>query len=173
MTRFLKILLLAAFIFSMPVFAQEMPIEEFPVNSSRAQQISPEDYRVFIENDKGAIYEFEVELALDQATQEKGLMNREFMPKKRGMLFVFDNARKRSFWMKNTLIPLDIIFIAKDGEIEHIHSMAKPLDLSLITSGKPCVAVLEINGGIADQLGIKAGDKIYHPAFRNLNLLSR
>lgn len=122
---------------------------------------------------KGEKHSFNVELAITGPQQEQGLMFVKEMPRDAGMLFVFRMVEPRTFWMKNTLIPLDMLFVEADGRIQHIHSMAKPLDTSMITSGKPCKAVLEINGGEADKLGIEEGDIIYHSAFRNLNLLPK
>ena len=110
---------------------------------------------------------FHIELALYPKDQEQGLMNRKSMPQDAGMLFVFNDVDKRVFWMKDTLIPLDMLFIDKDGRINHIHHMARPLDETQITSLRPAKAVLEVNGGITDTLGIKEGDKIIHPVFRN------
>lgn len=118
----------------------------------------------------GARHDFSIELALTPHDQEKGLMFRQSMPAMHGMLFVFGSEMQRSFWMKNTLIPLDIIFLERDGRIQHIHSMAKPQDLSMITSGKRSYAVLELNGGTAAKLGINAGDIVHHTVFRNNNL---
>lgn len=111
---------------------------------------------------------FNVELALTPAQQAKGMMYRTYMESDSGMLFVFKDVAKRSFWMKNTLIPLDMIFIARDGEIHHIHHNAKPQDLTKITSEAESYAVLEIKGGMADKFGIKEGDKILHSFFRNI-----
>jgi uncharacterized protein len=110
---------------------------------------------------------FHIELADDPDEQEIGLMNRTSMPKDAGMLFEFPKIEKRAFWMKDTMIPLDMIFIAEDGTIQHIHHMARPLDRTHITSESPVKAVLEINGGLTDTLGIKEGDKVIHPIFRN------
>ncbi len=126
---------------------------------------------VYIKTEDGSIHRFDVELAVRGDEQEKGLMFRNSMPEDHGMLFVFRMIQQRSFWMKNTLIPLDIIFLEPDGRIQHIHHSATPQDLSFITSGQPCKAVLELNGGTADKLGIQVGDKVFHSAFRNLNLL--
>ncbi|MFN3701279.1 MAG: DUF192 domain-containing protein [Alphaproteobacteria bacterium] len=123
-----------------------------------------------IRSAQGARHRFTIELALRPEEQAKGLMFRQSMPKDHGMLFVFGSNRERSFWMKNTLIPLDIIFLEQDGRIQHIHSMAKPQDLTGITSGLPSYAVLEINGGLSHKLGIKVGDYVHHTAFRNRNL---
>jgi len=124
--------------------------------------------RVMIRNQNGEEFYFYVEMAVTPGQQEKGLMDREVLPEEEGMLFVFNSVRKRSFWMKNTLIPLDIIFLDVDGTINHIHHNAKPQDRALITSKRPAKAVLEVNGGMADRLGFKEGDVVYHPAFRNV-----
>ncbi len=110
---------------------------------------------------------FHVELAVTSEEQEKGLMNLTSMPQDAGMLFVFDNIETRSFWMKDTLIPLDVLFLAEDGTIHHIHHMAKPLDHTQITAARPVKAALEINGGLCGTLGITEGDKVIHPIFRN------
>ena len=106
-----------------------------------------------------------IELALTPAQQAKGLMFRSEMPEDEGMLFVFDGESERSFWMKNTLIPLDMIFVKRNGVIHHIHSDAIPHDLTSVRSNGPVYAVLEINGGLSEKLGLKPGDKINHAAF--------
>lgn len=116
---------------------------------------------------KGGPVVFHVEVAVHPDEQERGLMHRTSMPQDAGMLFVFQDVARRAFWMKNTLIPLDMLFIAEDGTIHHIHHGAKPLDLTKVTSERPVKAVLEVNGGLTDVLGIAEGDKIIHPVFRN------
>ena len=110
---------------------------------------------------------FHIDIADDEEEQKIGLMNRESLPQDAGMLFIFPEVDQRTFWMKDTLIALDLLFIAEDGEIHHIHHMARPLDHAHLTSKQPVKAVLEINGGLADTLGIKVGDKVIHPIFRN------
>ena len=94
-------------------------------------------------------------------------MHRTEMPENSGMLFVFNSPRKTSFWMKNTLIPLDMLFAHPDGTIHHIHHNARPQDETRITSKFPVKAVLELNGGTADKMGIKEGDQIIHRVFSN------
>lgn len=113
----------------------------------------------------GREHEFQVELALTQAEQMQGLMFRDSMAENAGMLFYFPQNAERRFWMKNTLIPLDIIYIKEDGYIHHIHPNAIPHDLTGIPSNGDARAVLEINGGLAAQLDMKAGDQIKHPFF--------
>ena len=110
---------------------------------------------------------FEVELALNDAERARGLMYREKLGPYDGMLFDFHQDAPVSFWMKNTLIPLDMLFIASDGTIKHIHSNATPLSTDAIPSQFPVRAVLEINGGSARLLGIKPGDKVRHAIFGN------
>ena len=109
---------------------------------------------------------FSVELSLTAKQQIQGLMNRTSMPEEAGMLFIFNQEKERGFWMKNTLIPLDMIFIKKNGVIHKVHSNAKPNDLTSIKSDGPVIAVLEINGGLSQQLGIDAGDIVHHPFFQ-------
>lgn len=106
-----------------------------------------------------------IELALTPAQQARGLMYRTEMADNQGMLFVFPREAPRSFWMKNTLIPLDMIFIKRNGLIHHIHKNAIPYDLTPVSSEGDAYAVLEINGGLSERLGIKAGDHIKHQAF--------
>lgn len=109
-----------------------------------------------------------IEMAISDEAEEKGLMFRTALPKDSGMLFTFEHEDIRAFWMKNTLIPLDMIFIDKDGKIVNIHERAIPQDLTPIRSQSPANAVLEINGGRAAELGLKAGDVIHHSFFGNL-----
>ncbi|MBS0520331.1 MAG: DUF192 domain-containing protein [Proteobacteria bacterium] len=115
----------------------------------------------------GREIKFDVELALTEAQREHGLMFREKLGPYEGMLFDFYREQPVSFWMKNTLIPLDMVFIAGDGTIKHVHANAVPLSTDTIPSEYPVRAVLEINGGSARLLGIKPGDKVRHPIFGN------
>jgi uncharacterized membrane protein (UPF0127 family) len=109
---------------------------------------------------------FQVEVASDDASRERGLMDRRYMAADHGMLFEFDRDAPVAFWMKNTYIPLDMIFIASSGVVTHVAADAEPLSERIIPSGGPCVAVLELNGGTAASIGLKVGDKIRHPFFK-------
>jgi uncharacterized membrane protein (UPF0127 family) len=100
---------------------------------------------------------FTVEVAASPEQQERGLMYRRSVAPDHGMIFPYNPPQHVAFWMKNTVIPLDIIYIREDGHIARIFT-AKPLDETPMPSGEPIVAVLEIGGGRAAQLGIKAGD---------------
>ena len=108
---------------------------------------------------KGALH-YKVELAVTPAQQAKGLMYRTSLPENGGMIFPMTPPRFASFWMKNTLIPLDIIFIRPDHTIESIAANARPQDLTPLESGEPVAAVLEIVGGDAARIGIAPGDKV-------------
>jgi uncharacterized protein len=109
---------------------------------------------------------FQVEIAKDEASREKGLMFRRYMPADRGMLFEFERSEPVAFWMKNTYIPLDMIFIARDGRVTHIAANAEPLSEAIVPSGGPCVAVLELNGGLAARIGLEPGDKVTASFFK-------
>ncbi|SLN14723.1 hypothetical protein PEL8287_00593 [Roseovarius litorisediminis] len=122
------------------------------------------DDQVYLRGDWGQA-RFSVELADDKEERAKGLMHRESLPKSSGMLFVYPVPQVVGFWMKNTLIPLDMIFIDKTGTVQRVHHMAKPLDESPIFGGNSILAVLEINGGLAEMLGIVEGSQMRHPAF--------
>jgi uncharacterized membrane protein (UPF0127 family) len=111
-----------------------------------------------------ASHQFQVEIADDPLEQTRGLMYRHDMPKDHGMLFDFGADRPASFWMRNTYIPLDMLFIREDGTIESIAERTTPLSERSIKSRGPVRYVLEINGGLSDELGIKPGDTVSGPA---------
>jgi len=108
---------------------------------------------------------FTVELAVTKAEQERGLMFRKALAPDRGMLFPYKPPQRAAFWMKNTLIPLDIIYIAPDGRVLSIARNAVPHDLTPIPSGGVIGGVLEIAGGRAAQLGILPGDRVLNKIF--------
>jgi uncharacterized protein len=103
---------------------------------------------------------FTVEMARTGQQQSQGLMFRTALADDRGMLFPFPDERMASFWMRNTLIPLDIVFIAGDGRIVNIVANATPYSLDHRESLAPVVAVLELRGGLTAEFGIEAGDKV-------------
>lgn len=116
---------------------------------------------VFLRGDWGQA-RFSVEVADDAQERAVGLMNRDQMSSSAGMLFVFEQTEPVSFWMENTLIPLDMLFIAENGVVSRIHSNAQPLDRTPIPSGSPVRYVLEIKGGLAERMGIVAGSEVQH-----------
>lgn len=108
---------------------------------------------------------FNVEVADSFKEREQGLMCRTGLKDDYGMLFQFQNADERAFWMKNTVSALDIIYIAPDGRIVSIQKNARPLDTTPLPSNGPASGVLEIRAGLSDQLGLKPGDRVEHPFF--------
>jgi uncharacterized membrane protein (UPF0127 family) len=115
----------------------------------------------------GGARRFSIELALSPQQQEQGLMFRRTLAADAGMLFDFGDSHVASFWMRNTLIPLDMLFIAADGRIADLHERAVPLSEDPIESKVPVRAVLELNGGTVARLGIRLGDVVHHPIFGN------
>ncbi len=115
---------------------------------------------------KTGVHIFSVEIADTEATREKGLMFRKELPEGKGMLFDFHQDQDVAFWMKNTYIPLDMIFIQGDGRILRIAENAEPLSMQTIPSGGPVRAVLEVIGGTAEKLGIAPGDQVASPIFK-------
>jgi len=113
---------------------------------------------------KTGVHAFAVELATNDAERSRGLMFRKELLEGRGMLFDFEREQPVSFWMHNTYIPLDMIFIRGDGRILHIVENTEPLSDRLVPSGGPVRAVLEVIGGTARKLGIAPGDRVESPA---------
>jgi uncharacterized membrane protein (UPF0127 family) len=106
------------------------------------------------------VHAFSVELATNAAERAVGLMYRKELPEGRGMLFDFHDDQPVQFWMHNTYIPLDMIFIAGDGRVVRVAEYAKPMSDELIPSGRPVRAVLEVIAGTARKFGIMAGDRV-------------
>ncbi len=133
-----------------------------PVLAAEAPDCAPD--RVTLLAESGPVA-FDVEIADDPAEQSRGLMFRSALAQEAGMLFVYPEPREAVFWMKNTMIPLDMIFIADDGAVARVEAEAVPYSLTPRRSGAPVRAVLEINGGLAAELGIGPGTRALHPAF--------
>ena len=106
---------------------------------------------------------FTVDVADEPAERSQGLMHVPAMPASKGMLFLYEAPQRATFWMKNTLIPLDMVFVGTDGVVTHVHENAIPLDETTIDGGSGVIAVLEINGGLAGQIGIAPGTELRHP----------
>jgi uncharacterized membrane protein (UPF0127 family) len=112
---------------------------------------------VELRSQSGSVMRFTVEIADSAAERAQGLMNRPSMAKSAGMLFVYETPGHARFWMRNTLIPLDMIFADATGLVTHVHSNAVPMDDTSIDGGEGVALVLEINGGLAKRLGVEAG----------------
>jgi uncharacterized membrane protein (UPF0127 family) len=108
---------------------------------------------------------FQVEVMRTMDERARGLMFRRYLPADRGMLFDFAVEAQVAMWMKDTFIPLDMLFIRKDGTISQIAENTEPHSTRTISSTDPVYAVLEINGGLSAKLGLKPGDRIVHPLF--------
>ena len=114
----------------------------------------------------GTKLKFQVEIARNFEEKAQGLMYRDALAANAGMLFVFPKELRQAMWMKNTMIPLDMLFIRRDGHISHIHERAVPQSLDMISSHGRVLAVLELRGGTVARLGIAKGDWVRHKAFR-------
>lgn len=121
-----------------------------------------EDTKLTVHTSTGD-YPFTVEVVDTPETRAKGLMFRQELAADAGMLFDFEEERPVSFWMQNTFIPLDMVFIGADGIVRSIHVNARPQDTTSIPSGAPVRFVLEIPGGRSVEIGLKPGDKVDHP----------
>ena len=114
---------------------------------------------------KTGVHTFAVEMAVTPEEQARGLMFRRELPEGQGMLFDFQREQPATFWMKNTYVSLDMIFIRADGRILRIAQNTVPLSEALVPSGGPVRAVLEVVAGTARKLGIAPGDRVAHPIF--------
>lgn len=116
----------------------------------------------------GGPINFDIEVAASEQEKAVGLMFRTHLGDGQGMLFPYGNERIITMWMRNTYIPLDMLFIRSDGVIDRIEVEAEPHSEAIISSERPVAAVLEIPGGAAGRLGIKVGDLVRHAAFGTL-----
>lgn len=112
-------------------------------------------------------HSFTIEVMTTNQERALGLMFRRSLPENAGMLFLYDRPQPAAMWMKNTLIPLDMVFISADGKVHRIEQNAEPHSRTLIPSEGPVVGVLELNGGEAAKIGLKRGDKVLYPGLVN------
>ena len=133
------------------------------VAASLARPVGPQTIEIA---SKTGVHMFTVEVADNDADRAKGLMYRKELPEGQGMLFDFHRDQEVSFWMQNTYIPLDMIFIRGDGRILRIEENTEPLSTRLIPSRGAVQAVLEVIGGTSRKLGIAPGDRVASPIFR-------
>jgi hypothetical protein len=134
----------------------------FPAGTARALEAGTEPLTIVTASGP---HQFAVEVMRTPPQLEKGLMFRRFLPADRGMLFDFKVEQPVMMWMKNTYIPLDMIFIGKSGRVVSIAADTEPLSEHIIPSGGPVLAVLEVNAGTAARIGLKVGDKVRDPLF--------
>ena len=150
-------LAVAVVFFVMGVPEQKSLLAQSPTSFSKTS--------VVIETRTGA-QRFTMELAEAPGQHARGLMGRQSLAADSGMLFVYARPRRVSMWMKDTLIPLDMLFVRSDGIIESIVERTTPLSLATIRSKKTVRAVIELNAGTAKRLGIEAGNRVIHDAFK-------
>lgn len=151
--RLLAAVLLALGVVATPAYARDAPIATRFALVHQRLSIAPVGHA-------GHLHRFRVEVARSDAEQEQGLMFRRHLAPDAGMIFPFAAPRIATFWMKNTLIPLDLVFYRADGTIARIAVNATPMSLDVISSGEPVIGVLELAGGRTAQLGIVAGDRV-------------
>lgn len=113
----------------------------------------------------GKSHAFQVEVMRTDEQRAKGLMFRRYLAADRGMLFDFKTEQTVTMWMRNTYLPLDMIFIGKDGRVVSVAENTEPMSERIIPSGAPALAVLEVNAGTAARIGLKTGDRIRHKMF--------
>lgn len=154
------------------VAAMYCAIALFAGSPVRAQE-EPEPLSAFpqsllaIRTPVGKVVNFKIWTADNPRREQQGLMFVRDLDEHAGMLFLFPDNPQPMMWMKNTYIPLDLLFINAQGRIEYIAAQATPLSLSIIHSPKPVLAVLELKGGASERLGVKIGDTVVHTSFHN------
>jgi uncharacterized membrane protein (UPF0127 family) len=146
--------ILVAFLAARPRFSVGADLQQFPTSELTIISAS-------------GPHRFKVELAETPAQMTQGLMFRTSLAPDAGMLFDYRQPTAATMWMRNTLIPLDMLFVDAQGRIVNIYERAVPQSLDVIAAAEPVRAVIELNGGTAARLGIEPGDRVVHPIFGN------
>ncbi len=157
-----RTLLVAATLVAACAFMAAVPGSASAQAQGQPQKLPTSDLEIAA---KSGVHFFSVEMAMTPDQQATGLMFRKSLPEGQGMLFDFRDEREISMWMKNTYVPLDMIFIRADGRILRIAENTEPHSLKPIFSGGPARAVLEVVAGTARRLGLAPGDRVLHPVF--------
>ncbi len=152
------LLLLSVMAFGYFQFIKKPPIETDSDNEKIIFQKQGE--LSFLSQENKVISKLDIEIAATEYTREKGLMARATMEENQGMLFIFDYQKVENFWMKDTILPLDMIFVDEDLQIVHIAYDAVPFSEAQISSEKPALYVVEVNAGYCKKFNIEAGAKI-------------
>ena len=159
-----KIFLLTLFAFSLCIFQLVQSVAQ-PKSDPNA--VFPvEELEIVTSNGS---FKFSVEIADDADERSRGLMFREAMLPTHGMLFDFGQTSPVAMWMKNTPLSLDMVFIKQDGVVARVANKTTPFSQAIVSSGEPVSHVLELNAGMANQIGLEAGDRVIHNFFANLN----
>jgi uncharacterized membrane protein (UPF0127 family) len=167
MLIYMKILKIVVSIFSL-ILVVGLLILSSPLPLSAQQDVEFERDTLSIVARRGDVFEFNVELAETSEQKSRGLMFRREMADNEGMLFLHRRDRVLTMWMANTFLPLDMLFIERDGTIARIEENTIPQSRDVISSRKRVRAVLELNAGTARNLGISAGDKVVYERFNQL-----
>jgi uncharacterized membrane protein (UPF0127 family) len=146
------------------LFATALPLTRARAQAGPQPVIEPLEELVIVTRD-GRRHRFRVEVARTPAQQTIGLMFRPSVPADGGMLFDWGAPRESSMWMRNTVVSLDMLFIAADGRVHRIAERTVPHSLAPIDSRGPVRATLELAAGTAERLGIRVGDRVEHPIF--------
>ncbi len=157
----------ATFAAIISIFTYFAALQGSSIADGRAMILPVEPAPLVVATARGE-HPFRIEIADDDAERSAGLMFREDMPDNHGMLFVFDQTREVGFWMKNTPMPLDLVFIGQDGKIKAIRR-GEPFSEALIAPDEPVRFVLELKAGTAEKAGIVDGDKIRHPVIDKIS----
>ena len=112
-------------------------------------------------------HNFNIEVVITDQERALGLMFRRSLPENAGMLFIYDPPQPATMWMKNTFIPLDMVFISADGKVHRVESNTEPFSTAIIPSEGDVVGVLELNAGEANKIGLKRGDQVIYPGLPN------
>ena len=135
-------------------------------STARADLVTFSKSKLVITTGKGQ-FPFDIELALTPPQMAQGLMYRRTLASDAGMLFDYGDPQPIAMWMKNTFIPLDMVFVGKDGKVVDLHERAVPMSLDTIESKVPAKAVIELNAGTIARLGIQIGDTVHYTSFGN------
>jgi uncharacterized membrane protein (UPF0127 family) len=151
----------ALFAAGMALFAVALLLS--PVRAGEAPMILPTDPTPLVIDGSNGKHNFSIEIANTPDEQEQGLMFRQDMADDHGMLFAFDHSDQLAFWMKNTPMPLDLVFIGKRGEVKAVRR-GEPFSTDIISPKQPARFVLELKAGMAEKAGISDGVVVHHPA---------
>jgi uncharacterized protein len=147
------------------ICSSAVPAITFSVAPAKAEEAPKALELLSIVTASGA-HDFSVEVMRTDAERERGLMFRHYLPNDRGMLFNFDVEQPVMMWMKNTFLPLDMIFMDRSGRVVSIAANTEPLSEHIIPSVAPAYAVLEVNAGTAARIGLKVGDRVRNEIFK-------
>jgi uncharacterized membrane protein (UPF0127 family) len=163
----IAIVLIAAFTIFSLLPKRPTRIEPSPTAIVQGPEFEEEGRLAFIEAPGDTIKTISIEIAEDDEERIQGLMRRSHMAQEMGMLFIFDEEEEQSFWMKNTKIPLDILYVNAQKEIVTIYKHTQPYSESPIPSFKPALYVVEVIGGFCDTFGVEEGDYIVFERVEN------